>query len=296
MKLPAEAPPWFFIALGCALLTAGCDAVSKRIMQDIDEWTTGAMVLLVSGVALLPLISCMEFGPVSLDLLVVLAVTIPLEVLGYYFFLSALRLAPLSLVLPLLAFTPVLTALTAFVMLGEQIGGYGVVGIGLVTVGAYILYTDPGKFNPAAPIKAIFSSPGSRRMLMTAAIWSLTVTLGKKGILIYGAIQFGFLIIVFAAVCFGAMSLVRLKLGVARVDPTVYVAVLFVLAGVLMAGAQVTHFVSLSMAPVAYMISVKRISMVFGVIFGWLFFNESNIGYRLIASSVMVGGLFFLYQ
>ena len=67
MKLPAEAPPWFFIALGCALLTAGCDAVSKRIMQDIDEWTTGAMVLLVSGVALLPLISCMEFGPVSLD-------------------------------------------------------------------------------------------------------------------------------------------------------------------------------------------------------------------------------------
>ena len=42
----------------------------------------------------------------------------------------------------------------------------------------------------------------------------------------------------------------------------------FLIGGLLMAGAQVTHFISLNLSPVAYMISVKRLSLVFGVIFG----------------------------
>ena len=67
------------------------------------------------------------------------------------------------------------------------------------------------------------------------------------------------------------------------------------LAGIFMAGAQVTHFVSLGMAPAAYMISVKRLSMVFGVILGWLMFHEENIRYRLFGASVMVVGSFILY-
>jgi uncharacterized membrane protein len=72
--------------------------------------------------------------------------------------------------------------------------------------------------------------------------------------------------------------------------------VLFLIGGLLMAGAQITHFVSLSMAPVAYMISVKRLSLVLGVALGWLVFGEGNIRYRLIGASVMVCGVLLLYQ
>jgi drug/metabolite transporter (DMT)-like permease len=51
----------------------------------------------------------------------------------------------------------------------------------------------------------------------------------------------------------------------------------------------------MSMAPAAYMIAVKRLSLVFGVLMGWMFFNERNIRFRLIGASVMVSGIFFLY-
>jgi drug/metabolite transporter (DMT)-like permease len=44
------------------------------------------------------------------------------------------------------------------------------------------------------------------------------------------------------------------------------------------------------------MISVKRLSMVFGVILGWLFFRERNVRYRIAAASIMVCGVFFLYD
>jgi uncharacterized membrane protein len=73
-------------------------------------------------------------------------------------------------------------------------------------------------------------------------------------------------------------------------------AALFLLGGLLMAAAEITHFVSLSMAPVAYMISVKRLSLVFGVVLGWLFFGEQNIRFRLVGALVMVGGVFLLYE
>jgi drug/metabolite transporter (DMT)-like permease len=71
-------------------------------------------------------------------------------------------------------------------------------------------------------------------------------------------------------------------------------SLLFLFAGLLMSFAELTHFISLSMAPVAYMISVKRLSMVFGVILGWMFFNEQNLRYRLAGASAMSLGIFFI--
>lgn len=289
-------PLWFFIALTCALFTAACDATSKRIMRENDEWITGTIILGLSSFLLVPIVSFNEFKPFSFDLLALLLVTTPLEVLGYYFFLAAVRLAPLSLVLPLLALTPVLTMLTAFVLLGEHVSGSGFAGIGLVTVGAYLLYSDPSQFALTRPIKAVFESPGARRMLVSTAIWALTSTLGKKGILMYGAMPFCFLVLIGVTTVFAIIAIFRIRSGVARVKSTAMNAYLFCLAGVLMAAAQITHFVSLSMAPVAYMISVKRTSMVFGVLLGWFFFDESHIRFRLMASSIMLAGLFLLYQ
>jgi uncharacterized membrane protein len=132
-------------------------------------------------------------------------------------------------------------------------------------------------------------------MLLVAVIWSITTTLGKKGVLMYGAIPFGFVVLVGAIGMFAAVSLFRLRFGCARLHLRQATAGFLLLAGIFMAGAQITHFVSLSMAPAAYMISVKRLSMVFGVVLGWLMFQEENIRHRLVGASVMVVGSFFLY-
>ena len=178
---------WFVIALGCAFLTACSDAVSKRIMWEHDEWITGAALLAISATILAPLLLFQELKPVSTELALLILISLPLEISSYYLFLSAIRMADMSLTLPLLAFTPVLTILTAALLLGESISATGGMGIALVTVGAYLLNGDLAHRSLFAPIKAIFSTSGCRRMLLVAVLWSLTSTLGKKGILLYGA-------------------------------------------------------------------------------------------------------------
>jgi drug/metabolite transporter (DMT)-like permease len=286
---------WFFIALSCAFLTACCDATSKRIMQDHDEWLTGTVILGLASMILLPVFLSLDLKPVSFKLVALMTIVLPLEILGYYLFLSAIRMGALSLTVPLLAFTPVLTILTSALLVGEHISLKGGFGIGLVTLGAYVLNADLMTQNLMAPIKALFSNPGSRRMFLVAVIWSVTSALGKIGVLIYDPIPFGFILLFGDLVIFALVCLFRARTGRAPINLRTGVPGLFLLGGLLMAGAEITHVVSLSMAPVAYMISVKRLSLVFGVILGRLFFREHNIRYRLIGATVMVAGVFFIY-
>jgi drug/metabolite transporter (DMT)-like permease len=286
---------WFSLALSCAFFTACCDAVSKRIMQENDEWLTGSIILGISTAVLLPTLFFVEIKPFSEELAVLLAVALPLEIYGYYLFLSAIRMAPLSLTVPLLALTPVLTLLTSWVLLGESVQPLGVAGIVLVTVGAYVLNGDLMRLHALAPIKALFTNPGSRRMLVVAMVWAVTSSLGKKGILLYGAIPFALVILSGDLVCFVAVTFVRIRTGSAKRHLGGRIPQLLILGGLLMAAVEITHFLALSMAPVAYMISVKRLSLVFGVVLGRLLFKERNIRYRLLGAGVMVAGVFLIY-
>ncbi len=285
---------WFLLALFCAVFTACCDALSKRAMQQMDEWMAGTAVLAVSSLVLAPVFFSCDLQPFSSEVGILFAVTLPLEILAYYLFLSAIRMAPLSLTVPLLAFTPALTILSSYAVLDERIGLWGGLGISLVTVGAYIVNGNLMDQHVLAPVRAILSNSGSRRMLAAAFIWALTSALGKKGFLLYGAIPYGYLILVGNLVFFGLMSTYKACRGSSCARPDAPLWGLFIIAGLFMAGAEITHFLSMSLAPAAYMISVKRLSLVLGVILGWLFFGERNITYRLVGASVMVMGVFLI--
>jgi len=264
-------------------------------MQENDEWITGAVLLAISIATLAPFVLVEPLKPVTMELLLLLAILLPLEVLSYYLFLSAIRMSALSLTVPHLAFTPVFTVLAAWLLLGETVSVMGGSGISLVTVGAYILHQDPARRGLWAPVRALFSDSGSRRMLLVAFIWSVTSTLGKKGILAYGALPFALLLLVGDLAIFMLIIAARVMLYRCSISLKRWMPALFLFGGLLMAASQGTHFVALDMAPVAYMISVKRLSLVFGVIFGWLIFGEHNIRRRLLGGCVMVAGVFLIY-
>jgi drug/metabolite transporter (DMT)-like permease len=296
MDFGVETVNWFPIALICALVTACCDAVCKRIMAHNDEWITGTIVLGIASLVLAPFFLSLPLRPFSQELALLLAIALPLEIFAYYLFLSSIRMAPLSLTVPLLAFTPVLTIISSSLLLDEWITMTGGMGIGLVTVGAYFLNANLIRQNILAPVKAIFANPGSRRMLLVAFIWSVTSSLGKKGIQLYDAIPFGCVLLFGNLIIFALIALWRVKAGFADARIRSATWGLFLAAGLFMAVAEITHFVSLSSAPVAYMISVKRLSLVFGVILGWFFFGEQHIRYRLGGASAMVAGVLFIYS
>lgn len=68
----------------------------------------------------------------------------------------------------------------------------------------------------------------------------------------------------------------------------------FLFIGMLMAIMMTTHLKAVNLVEVSYMISVKRLSILFGVIYGVTIFKESNIKERLLGASIMVSGIIII--
>ncbi len=55
-----------------------------------------------------------------------------------------------------------------------------------------------------------------------------------------------------------------------------------------------THFLALQLVQVAYMISVKRVSLLFGILYGALLFHERGLRTQLPAGVLMLAGVFLI--
>jgi drug/metabolite transporter (DMT)-like permease len=53
----------------------------------------------------------------------------------------------------------------------------------------------------------------------------------------------------------------------------------------------VTHFLAIAEAEVAYFVAVKRASLLFGILYGALWFGERHLRRNLFAGALMVAGV-----
>jgi uncharacterized membrane protein len=286
---------WFVLSLVCAYFMSTSELFSKLLMRENDEWTTGCAMVLLSLPFLVPLLIGRDSFPLGQDLILVVCIAIPFEILAYYIYLSAIRIAPLSLCVPYLSFTPVFAILTAAILLQERISFQGFLGILMVTAGTYVLNLERFVHHPLAPFKAIFKSPGSRRMLVVALIWSLTSTLGKKGVQLSDPVFFGVFYTLSVSVPMLAIAGWRIKRRAATVNLKGRNSIWFLLGGLVTALATMAHFHAIKLAPVSYMIAVKRTSLIFSVLYGGLIFKEEHIRLRLLGTSIMLSGAVILY-
>jgi uncharacterized membrane protein len=51
-----------------------------------------------------------------------------------------------------------------------------------------------------------------------------------------------------------------------------------------------SHMIAISLAHVAYVITIKRMSLIIGVLYGYFFFKEKNIRERLFGAMLMFVG------
>lgn len=283
---------WLVITLLCALALAGSDAVAKKSLAHLDIRSLTLIRLGFAGLLMLPMAFREPFPDVPSDFWIWLAILVPAEIIAMVFYMKAIRDYPLSLTVPYLAFTPVFAIFTSQWLLGEQISLYGFIGIILIIAGAWLLNVpETGKvsiYKILEPFKSIYRNRGSRYMLLAAVIYSLTASGGKYAMSYMPASQFGSFY--FASVGLVAILIFsRTAIGDIRRNllPSFFVAALMAIMVYL-------HFMALDLVEVAYMISVKRTSMLFGIIFGVLFFKERHLAMHLFAASMMLAGVFVI--
>lgn len=283
-------PLWFTLSLLCALFWSAADALSKRALRDHSlqsvfwaRWAYAIPFLLAAFFAL-------PLPPLDPLFWVIIGLSVPFEIAAGLLYLRALQLSPMSLTIPLLAWTPVFTALVSFLVLGEVPGPSGALGIALVASGSYLLSWQRGR-GLLEPIRALGRERGSLLMLGVAAIFSVTSSLGKIGVQHSSPVAFGFLYSLSTTAVFTVMVLLRQGKGaLGGFTPSRWLWAVGAASGVMI----LLHFTAIELTEVAYMISVKRTSLLFSALIGVLLFGEHGAPQRLFGAAVMFGGIVLL--
>lgn len=283
---------WLALSLFCAFALATSDAASKRWLRDAGAREMIVVRLGLSGLLLVPWVLSFDLPPLPLPFWGWMAVLMPLEIAAMLLYMQAIRDYPLALTLPYLAFTPVLVIVTGALVLGETVSATGLFGILLVVAGSWLLnFEQRERLSPAtliAPLKAIVVNRGSRLMLLTATIYALTSVGGKAAMQWMPAHQFGAF---YYAVLAGVVLVFILVSRPAALRVQRFGAVpLLVVAG-FMALMVVSHFLALAQVEAAYMIAVKRTSLLFGILCGAMLFGERHLARHLVAGAIMVAGV-----
>jgi uncharacterized membrane protein len=174
---------WLILSLLTALAVSTQDAWVKKYFSHLSAYHMVAYPALYS----LPLFTAglcvIERPPLDGVYLWCLLISLPLNGISFVLYMRAIKISPLSLTLPYLAFTPVFMIITGVLILDEVPNLWGITGIFTTCLGGYILNLDPARLSLWAPFKAVFRETGSWLMLIVAFIFSFAAVVGKQGIL-----------------------------------------------------------------------------------------------------------------
>jgi uncharacterized membrane protein len=200
-----------------------------------------------------------------------------LNVVAAILYYKALKMTDLSLSIPMISFTPIFLVFTSFFLLNEFPTAFGIVGIFLIAVGSYILNTTKNSKHLLDPFKEIFANRAILYKLIVAFLFSISVNFDKivvKNSDPYFGHSMVFLLI---CGCFFGISAVNHK-GFFSFQRDFH-KIFFI--GLILALEAVTINLAYIMQIVPYVISIKRISILFSVLYGGLIFRENNIFMRV---------------
>ncbi len=283
--------PVLLLVVACGLGWAGFDLTRKLLVREIPPV---ALVFLLT-IGSVPLFAAWMvqqgavgprpgyFGPALASVL--------LNIVANLLFLQGMRIAPLSVTIPLLSLTPVFATLLAIPLLGERPAPSHAFGILLVVAGAIGLHWRRRSAEGTADDSGQHGTlKGALMVAFTALLWSMTIPFDKlaversnapfHGVFVTAGVAAGVLLVLIAQGRLGDLARVRRVPGI------------YVLALVVSTLALAFQFLALPQLYVGTVETLKRgIGNFMALLSGWIFFHEPVTLRKIVAVGVMAVGV-----
>ncbi|UCG39642.1 MAG: EamA family transporter [bacterium] len=282
---------WFPLALGAALAFAGHNGLGKKALREVTplELALGSHLILALVVTLVTVSRAAMTGwhlpQVREGFWPAILATSAMNVVALLLMFAGIRSSPLSISVPYLSFTPVFILLTGRLLLGEAVGTAAGLCVLSVACGSWLLHLQEGS-GFLGPFRALMAQTGPRNLLAVALIYSVSAVVDKMALLRADLLTF-----------LMAASWTRIALmlplfarrtpglpgGLARIMSAGWpVGLMFSLEGF-------THMAAISLGPVAYVVAVKRTSVLFSALLGFAAFGERR-NYRVLGGILLMAG------
>jgi drug/metabolite transporter (DMT)-like permease len=277
---------WFFLSLATAFFAGSADAVTKKILQKNNPFLVASAKPLWGSLLLLPVVF---FAPRPTSPMVFwgsIVMALPLEVAGALILQNVLKSSPLSLAIPFMAFTPVFLLGLEWIFLGESPAPQGIAGVFMITLGAYFLSTEKRSFF------FFLTAEGWKRqkipllMLLVAFFYAITSALCKKALQVSSPYFFTGVYFFLIGLCLlpFVWRLPNERINLIR-NPLP-----FIFLGGLEVFGCLLQFHAFQQVEAAYVIAIKRLSLLLAVFYGWFIFKETGIKSRFFGALLMFIG------
>ncbi len=211
--------------------------------------------------------------------------SIAINVAANLLFVYAVKVSPLSLTVPFLAFAPIFAALIGIPLLDEMPTTMAWFGIALVVVGAFVLMHVKG----LSLVRSLTHERGSALMVVVAALWATgtvvdKAALGHAATAIHGLVSTAGV----GVVLFAWLALQRDLPSLRRARSSPGLSVMLVGSAAAAYGFQL---LALPLIWVGVFEAVKRaVGLILSVVFGRVLFAESITAQKWLGIAIMVVG------
>lgn len=279
--------PWFILAIIGAFSDATYFALVKKFFKNISQYVLASGVFLSSFVILFLISAVRGFPTIGSAFYFSVLITVVINIIGAIFYFKALKISDLSLSVPMLSFTPVFLIFTSFILLKELPTLFGILGIFLIVIGSYILNIARDNKSLSAPFKNIFKNKGVFYMLIVAFLWSVSSNFDKLVVKNSDPVFGYFVVYLLLCLAFLVISFIQ-KQKIKEIYKENFHKFLFI--GIFLALTAVAINTAYTMQIVPYVISLKRLTVLFSVFYGGLLFREKDILRRIFGALVMLIG------
>lgn len=279
---------WIFFAFLTAIFRSLTDVAGKFGLKNMDEYVVAWALNFFALPILLPLLFFIEIPEITSGFWLAIFVSGTLNIATAILYLKAIKIADLSLVIPLSTFTPLFLLITSPIIVGEFPSIFGLIGIFLIVFGSYILNINKRKDGFLAPFKALLSNKGAQIMLLVAFIWSITSNFDKIGLQHSSPIFYGIIINIFITVGITPIVFIKSRKNLNQIPKNLKS---LIPVGIFHGFMMLFHMIAISMTLVAYLISIKRTSAVISVLFGVIIFKEKGLKERILGAIIMIIGV-----
>lgn len=284
---------WYFYSILTALFETGKDVVSKKSSKDADTYISAFVFQMFASLSLLPFVLFSGVPALGIGYywgLVAVAVILPSWSLLYMY---AIRHSPLSVTVPMLAFNPVLTAVLSIWFDHRFPSAIGWMGISIICFGLYLLRLEKATLHKGLlyPITRLKDEKGALAMLGVAILWSIGSHFNK--IIVNNSSP---IFTAFTITGVGSIILFCIALFKTRVTRSLVLdhAKRFWTVGIFHGLSELSLMQGLMLGYTPYVISVKRLSMLFSTIMGKVLFHESISKSKALAIGLMFIGVLLL--
>lgn len=282
---------WVWLALLTALCEALKDVFSKFNLKNTNPYIVALAMRVFSLPLLLPALIFMDMPELGDRFFPALFIGGSMNIFITILYLKAIQHSDLSVTVPMVTFSPLFLLATSPLIVGEFPGLYGLAGILCIVFGSYMLNIHTIRQGISAPFRALLKDKGPRYMLVVAFLWSITANIDKVGIQhsnpIFWAVSISAFLLagMIPVACFFAKKdMTQLKTKASALFPV----------GLFTALTLVFQMLAIQVALVAYVISIKRTSVLLVVVMGVLIFREKGFSQRVFGATIMLAGVLLI--